>query len=276
MAIALEDTRVREWLFGRQAIRESLYAGRRQPFRLLIADSVTKAPILDEILALAQQRHLPIEKRSRQDLTRVVGLEEHQGVALETSGYPYATTHAMLALAQQRHEPPLLVLLDLLQDVHNVGTLLRTAEAVGVHGVIIQERRAAGITPLTVNISSGAVEHLRIAQVTNLAQEIEQLKAGGVWIMGLEGGQGASPYTQVDMTIPLAIVVGSEGEGLRRLVRQRCDRLISIPMHGRINSLNAAVAGSIALYEAARQRYPGALNTPGSSARGSGAPENPH
>ena len=144
--------------------------------------------------------------------------------------------------------------MDLIQDVHNLGSLIRTAEAVGVHGVLVQERRAAGITPATVNTSSGATEHLHIARVTNLAQEIGALKAAEVWIAGLEDSQHAESYTDIDMTVPLGIVVGSEGRGLRRLVRERCDWLIALPMRGKISSLNAAIAGSIALYEVLRQR----------------------
>mgnify|MGYP000960599305 FL=1 len=245
---------MREWLFGRQAVHESLRAGRRQPARLLLLEGAAPAPIIDEITAAAQQRHIPIEKCSRQVLDRILGHEEHQGVALETSTYPYADIHAMLDLARTRQEPPLLLLLDLIQDIHNLGSLLRTAEAVGVHGVVIQERRAAGITPATVNTSSGAVEHLLVAQVTNLVKEIERLKMADLWIAGLEDAPGARPYTETNMILPLAIVVGSEGAGLRRLVRERCDWLMSIPMRGRINSLNAAVAGSLALYEALRQR----------------------
>ena len=250
---------MREWLFGRQAVRESLRAGRRQPSRLLLLEGAARASIIDEITATAQQLHVPIEKCSRQIIGRVLGHEEHQGVALETSGYPYADIHTMLDLARTRQEPPLLLLLDLVQDIHNLGSLLRTAEAVGVHGVVIQERRAAGVTPATVNTSSGAVEHLLVAQVTNLVKEIERLKARDisrpdVWIAGLEDAPGARPYTEANMILPLAIVVGNEGAGLRRLVRERCDWLMSIPMRGQINSLNAAVAGSLALYEALRQR----------------------
>ena len=245
---------MREWLFGRQAVRESLRAGRRQPARLLLLEGAARAPIIDEITAAAQKRHIPIEKCSRQIIGRVLGHEEHQGVALETSAYPYADVYAMLDLARTRQEPPLLLLLDLIQDIHNLGSLLRTAEAAGVHGVVIQERRAAGVTPATVNTSSGAVEHLLVAQVTNLVKEIERLKAADVWVAGLEDAPGARPYTEVDMILPLAIVVGNEGAGLRRLVRERCDWLMSIPMRGQINSLNAAVAGSLALYEALRQR----------------------
>ena len=135
-------------------------------------------------------------------------------------------------LAQTRQETPLLLLLDLVQDIHNLGSLLRTSEAVGVHGVVIQERRAAGVTPATVNTSSGAVEHLLVAQVTNLVKEIERLKTADLWIAGLEDVPDARSYTEINMILPLAIVVGSEGAGLRRLVRERCDWLMSILMRG--------------------------------------------
>lgn len=245
---------MRETLFGRQAVRESLAAGRRQPFRLLLADGVAKVPILDEIVAVVHRQRIPVVTLSRQELSRATNTTAHQGVALETSPYPYASTDDMLVLAREHQEAPLLLLLDLIQDVHNLGSLIRTAEAAGVHGVVIQTRRAAGITPATVNTSSGAVEHLLIAKVTNLAREIERLKAADVWIAGLEDVEQARNYTEVNLRGPLAIVVGSEGKGLRRLVRERCDWLMSIPMLGKINSLNAAIAGSVALYEAVRQR----------------------
>ncbi len=245
---------MRETLYGRQAVRETLRAGRRQPFRLLLAEGIIYLPIVDEIVEMAEKQRVSVDNVSRNEMARIVGNESHQGVALEASDYPYATTYDMLDLAASRKEAPLLLLLDLIQDVHNLGSLLRTAEAVGVHGVVIQGRRAAGITPDAVNTSSGAVEHLLIAQVTNLAQEIEQLKAAEVWIAGLEDVYGSKAYTDVDLAVPLGLVVGSEGEGLRRLVRERCDWVMSIPMRGEINSLNAAVAGSVALYEVLRQR----------------------
>lgn len=247
---------MRETLYGRQAIRESLRAQRREPFRLLLADSVVNAPILDEIIELAQARRVPVARLSRHEMESYAGTAEHQGIALETSGYPYAAVDEMLDLAETQGEAPLLLLLDLIQDVHNLGSLLRTAEAAGAHGIILQGRRAAGITPAAVNISSGAVEHLLVAQVANLSQEMEHLKAAHLWIVGLEDVYGAQLYTTVDLTVSLGLVIGSEGEGLRRLVRERCDILASLPMRGAINSLNAAVAGSIALYEVLRQRNP--------------------
>ena len=244
----------REVLYGRQAVRESLRARRRRPLRLMIAEGVTPTPIINDIRTAAKHARIPQNTLPRVDIARLAHTEAHQGVILETSAYPYATTDDMFALAQEQHAPLLLLILDLLQDVHNVGSLLRTAEAVGVHGVIIQGRRAAGITPDAVNTSSGAAEHLFIARVTNLARELVALKKRGLWLVGLEGTATAQLYTTVDMTAPLGIVIGSEGQGLRRLVREHCDWLIALPMCGQVASLNAAVAGAIALYEVVRQR----------------------
>ncbi|MBN1246270.1 MAG: 23S rRNA (guanosine(2251)-2'-O)-methyltransferase RlmB [Anaerolineae bacterium] len=243
-----------ETLYGRHAVTESLRAGRRRAVRLLLAQGTVQASIVDEMTALAAAHHVPVETVPRHDLQQLASTDQHQGVALETTGYPYASVSEMLDLAQERAEMPLLLLLDLVQDVHNLGSLIRTAEAVGVHGIVIQERRAAGITPATVNTSSGAAEHMLVAQVTNLAQEIESLKETEIWVAGLEDVYGAQLYTEVNLDVPLALVVGSESEGLRRLVRERCDWVMRMPMHGRINSLNAAVAGSVALYEVLRQR----------------------
>ncbi|MCJ7550911.1 MAG: 23S rRNA (guanosine(2251)-2'-O)-methyltransferase RlmB [Anaerolineae bacterium] len=245
---------MRETLYGRHAVCESLRAARRHAYRLVMAKSIVHTTITEEIVSLAHDRSVRVDAVPRNELAQIAGSEQHQGVALETSRYPYTSVDEMLDLAQAREEQPLLLLLDLIQDVHNVGSLIRTAEAVGVHGVIIQDRRAAGITPATVNTSSGAAERLLIAQVTNLAQEIERLKTAEIWIAGLEDVSGAQLYTEVSLTVPLGIVVGSESDGLRRLVRDRCDWLMRMPMRGHINSLNAAIAGSIALYEVLRQR----------------------
>ena len=245
---------MRETLFGRHAVLESLRAGRRIPYRLVILEGTIRTPLTDEIQTLARDRGVRIGSASRNEMAQLVGHDQHQGIALETSEYPYVETRSMLDLARNHNEAPLLLLLDLIQDVHNLGSLIRTAEAAGAHGLIIQNRRAAGITPATVHTSAGATEHLLIAQVTNLAQEMIRLKDAEVWLVGLEDVADAQLYTAVDLTLPLGLVVGSEGEGLRRLVRDRCDWLIRMPMRGHINSLNASIAGSIALYEVLRQR----------------------
>jgi 23S rRNA (guanosine2251-2'-O)-methyltransferase len=175
-------------------------------------------------------------------------------VVLEVGPYRYVGLEDLFDTAGDGGQPPLFLLLDLLKDPHNVGSLLRTAEAVGVHGVVIQERRAVDVTPTVVHTSVGAVEHLQVAQVTNLVRAIEWLKEQRVWIVGLEAVEGAESYFEADLTLPLGIVVGSEGRGMRRLVRESCDFLVRLPMRGQVTSLNASVAGSILLYEALRQR----------------------
>jgi 23S rRNA (guanosine2251-2'-O)-methyltransferase len=160
----------------------------------------------------------------------------------------------VLEVAQAAEQSPFLLLLDHLLDPQNLGSLLRSADAAGVHGVVLPGRRAAGITPAAVRASAGAAEHVLVAQVTNLVQAMERLKGEGLWLAGLEAMAEAQAYTQADLTGPLGLVIGSEGSGLARLVRERCDFLIRLPMHGQVESLNAAVAGAIALYEVRRQR----------------------
>ncbi len=242
-----------ETLYGRHAVLEALRAGRRRFQRLFLAEGVQIRGTVQEILAAAQQRHVPVQRVRRTELERL-GLSHHQGVALEATPYPYVSLHAILDLARARREPPFLLLLDHLQDPQNFGTLLRTAEAVGLHGVLIPKRRAVGVTPAVSNASAGAVEHLYVARVSNLAQTIGELQREAIWVVGVERAPEAIPYDEADLTGPLALVVGSEGEGLSRLVRERCDWLTMLPMRGRVTSLNAAVAGSIVLYAAWRAR----------------------
>lgn len=241
-----------ERLYGRQAVREALRAGRRRAIRLLLAEGVRETGIIAEIMALAEKAGCAVQRVERRELDRL-GVK-HQGVVLEASPYPYADLAAILALAEQRGEPPLLLVLDHLEDPRNVGALLRTAEAAGVHGAVLPKRRSAAITPAASDASAGAVEHLLVAQVTNLARTLSELKQAGLWVAGLESLPEAQPYDTVDLSGPLALVVGSEGRGLSRLVRERCDWLLKLPMLGRVGSLNAAVAGSIVLYWVVRCR----------------------
>lgn len=240
-----------EWLYGRNAVREAL-RGRRAPRALLLAEGVRRSGSVGEILQLAGRRGLRAEERPAAELQDLAGPVNHQGVLLLASAYTYADFEATVAAAAGSE--PLYLLLDSLQDPQNFGTLLRSAEAAGVSAVIIPEHRQVGVTPAVVNASSGAVEHLAVAPVTNLSRAIERLKAAGVWVAGLEEAPGATPPWQADLRGPLALVVGSEGEGLSRLVREHCDFLLALPMLGQVASLNAAVAGSIALYEVLRQR----------------------
>jgi len=242
---------MKEWIYSRNAVYEALRARRRQPFRLRLAQGAEEKGRLAEILQLASARKLPVERLPRQQLDSLA--EYHQGILLEASGYPYSNLPDILDLANRLGEPPFLLILDVLQDPQNLGTLLRTAEAVGVHGVLLPLRHTATVTPAVVNASSGASEHLQIAQV-NLAQAITALKEAGLWVIGLEAGPEAQPPEKVRLDGPLALVVGGEGSGMRDLVRRSCDVLLGLPMRGQVESLNAAIAGSIALYLASQSR----------------------
>ena len=244
-----------EYLYGRRPVLESLRAGRRTLRRLIISESADDSDLIKEATTLSREAGIRVEKARRNVLDGKVPREaNHQGVMLEAGEYPYLSLPDLLNDSARQGEPPFYLLLDLLQDVQNVGTLLRTAEAVGVHGVIVQERRAAGITPAVVSASSGAVEHLKIAQVTNLVQAMKTLKEAEVWLAGLDVGEDAVRIDQANLRGGLGLVVGSEGEGLRRLVRDTCDFIVALPMRGQIASLNAATAGSIALYAAWQAR----------------------
>jgi 23S rRNA (guanosine2251-2'-O)-methyltransferase len=236
---------MKEWIYGRNPVYEIIKAGRRQVFRLNLAQSAQLKGRLAEITNLAERIKLEVNTVPRQTLDRLD--VNHQGVAIEVSGYPYRGLEEMLALAVERGEPPFILLLDALQDPQNMGTLLRTAEAVGVHGVLMPLRHTATITPAVVAASSGASEHLLVGQ-TNLAQAMDILVENNLWLIGLDGGPESQPLEQVDLKGPLGLVVGSEGQGMRRLVREKCDVLLRLPMRGQVESLNAAVAGSIALY----------------------------
>ncbi len=243
-----------ELLYGRQGVREALRAGRRHFHDLYLARGLKQNDVVQEILSLARARKLPVQHVERGQLDAWVADANHQGVALRTGAYPYADVPAMLARAEKQGEAPFLLLLDRVQDPQNLGSLFRAAEAFGVHGVILPKHRAAHITPAVVNASAGAVEHLPVATATNLVNEMKALKEAGLWIAGLEAREDAVDLHTVDLSGPLAVVVGSEGFGLSRLVAETCDWLVRLPMRGRINSLNAAVAGSIFLFQALQAR----------------------
>jgi len=241
-------------LYGRRPVYEALRAGRREFYRLMVAQGIQTRgkDVIGQIVSMARDAGIKVTRSSRHDLDQVSS--HHQGVVVESTPYPYAELEDGFALAAAQGVSPLFLLLDLLQDPQNLGTLLRTAEAVGVHAVVIPKRRAVDVTPAVVSASAGAVEHLLVAQVTNLSRVIETLKTRDVWVAGMDASPQAQMYDQVDLSGPLALVVGSEGSGMRRLVRENCDFLLRLPMQGKIASLNAAVAGSVALYEVARQR----------------------
>lgn len=242
-------------IYGRNIVLEALRSGRVEKIFLVEGTKGAAARLRQEALA----RGIPLSPVTRQELDRLTKTDAHQGVAAQVTPFRYVGLEEIMAAAQERGEAPLLLILDCVQDPQNLGTLLRTAEAAGAHGVIIPKHRAVGVTPAVEKASAGAVEHLRIAQVTNLRQSIDRLKDKGIWVAGVEDVPEATPYWLADLTGPLALVVGSEGRGISRLVRQSCDFMISLPMRGKVTSLNAAVAGSIVLYEAMRQRIAGGL-----------------
>jgi 23S rRNA (guanosine2251-2'-O)-methyltransferase len=241
-------------LYGRNAVREALRAQRRTFQRLLVSSGAQEIGALADVIRLAEQLGVSVMRVDRHDLDRQLRQINHQGVALECGSYPYIEVEDCLTYAEERNESALLLLLDHLQDPQNIGTLLRTAEAVGVHGVVLPGRRAAEVTAAVVNASSGATEHLRIAVVTNLVQTIDEIQRAGIWVVGIEDDERAQAFDSADLNMPLALVIGAEGTGMARLTRERCDFLVRLPMRGQIESLNAAVAGSIVLYHAARVR----------------------
>ncbi|RMF50497.1 MAG: 23S rRNA (guanosine(2251)-2'-O)-methyltransferase RlmB [Anaerolineae bacterium] len=243
---------MREWIVGRQPVYETLRAARRQGFTLHIARGIQPKGRIADCLRLAQQRRLPVREVPREQLDKLTPIA-HQGIALQASRYPYVALADILHRADQSDEPPFFLILDAVQDPQNLGTLLRTADAVGVHGVLLPPRRTATVTPAVVTASSGASEHLWITQ-TNLAQAIAVLKREDIWVVGLDGSPQASPLSQVNLRGPLALVVGNEGRGMRPLVRKACDTLLRLPMRGHVESLNAATAGSVALYFAWQAR----------------------
>ena len=248
-----------EALVRRHPVLEALRARRRKLYRLYVEGERGAADAeLRPILAAAKTADVAVTTLDRRALDQLAQRHaadgKHQGVLLEVGPYPYAEVDEMLGLAERRGERPLLLLLDLLHGPQNIGALLRTAEACGVHGVILQDRRAPEITPSVVQFAAGASEHLLIAKVTNLAQTMRELKEAGVWLAGMDLDETAEELAHVDLDRALGIVVGHEGEGLRRLVRERCDFLIRLPMRGQVESLNAAVAGSILLYIAWQAR----------------------
>lgn len=240
-----------EWVYGRNPVLEVLRSGRRAVHRIKIASGAEISGSLSEIVERAEKKGLSMERTPKSDMDRMH--TNHQGVLALVAEYPYVSLDEIVDYAVNQDQDPFVLLLDRVQDPQNLGTLLRSAEAVGVHGVVIPTKRSAAVTPAVVSASSGASEYMRLAQ-HNIAQAIQVLKERGVWVAGLEISQQAQPYHMVDLSGPIAIVVGHEGSGMRRLVKENCDFLVRIPMRGAVESLNAAVAGSIVLFHVWEKR----------------------
>lgn len=239
-------------LYGFHPVREGL-RGRRQPLELFVLDGPLSER-LQKLLALAGERGVPVRRRQKADLDRLAGQPHHQGVVLAIEPFSYADLDDLLAAWHNSARPAFFLLLDGITDPHNFGAILRNADAAGCHGVVVAKDRSCPVTPVVDKASAGAVEHLPVCQVTNLARTIEELKAAGVWVYGLCGEEGGRLIYAEKLEGNVALVVGSEGEGLRQRTRQLCDGLLAIPMGGAVASLNAASASAVALFEVVRQR----------------------
>ncbi len=237
---------------GRNPVIEALKAGR--PINKILLDRNIKShSTVAEILHLSKARGIPVEYVEKHIMDSQSSTGANQGIIAYTAAKEYVNLEDLLTISKERNEPPLYCILDGIEDPQNLGAILRTSEATGVHGVIVRARRVVGLTPAVAKASAGAVEYLPVARVVNISQTIETLKKNNVWVIGVDM-TGDSDYSQIDFKLPTAIVVGSEGKGLSALVRRRCDSVVFIPMKGKITSLNASVAAALVMYEAFRQR----------------------
>jgi len=239
-----------EFLYGHWAVIEAMRSGRRKVESLMILDRNEKKGSVADAVSMAEEIGIPVQRVQRRILDDLADRGNHQGLVLRVGPYPYCDLEDILQTAAERNEKPFILLLDLLKDPQNVGSLIRVSDAVGIHGIVIQERRSVAVTPSVVNASSGAVEHINVAQVTNLVNAMKELKEQDVWMVGLDVGPNIPPLDKTDLNMAIGVVMGSEGEGLRRLVRDTCDLLVTLPMRGKVGSLNVATAGAVALYSA--------------------------
>ncbi len=239
------------YIYGRNPVLEWLRAG--YPAEKLLVSRELGGAALQEISKLAEAGPVPVENLPRNQLAKVAGSDNHQGVAARVTLPDYVEVDDILAIAAQRGEAPLIALLDCIQDPHNLGAILRTAEGAGVHGLLIPKDNAAPMTPAVFKASAGAAAHVAVARVTNLSRAMAELKKRGVWFTGADE-EGSKLYTELDLRGPTGLVLGSEGKGLRRLVREECDFVARIPLQGKVSSLNVSVAAALLFFEARRQR----------------------
>jgi 23S rRNA (guanosine2251-2'-O)-methyltransferase len=240
-----------ELIAGKHPVQEALRSG-RAIHKIWIADQAQHHS-MQAIAAEARRLGIVVQYVDKRKLDQMAGDVRHQGIVAQAAPLAYAALDDLLAAAQAKGEPPFILLLDEIEDPHNLGSILRTADCAGAHGVVIPKRRSAGLTAAVSKTSAGAVHHVPVARVANLAQTVDRLKEQGVWIAGADAAAPQSVY-DADLTVPLAIVIGNENRGIGRLIKEKCDFLLKLPMSGRINSLNASVAAGILMYETVRQR----------------------
>lgn len=241
-----------EMIIGRNPVMEAIKSG-RSVNKVMISEQLNKN-VKQELYKAVKEADTILQKVPRQRLDQL-SKGKHQGIIAYVTAYEYATVDEILDRAKQRAEAPFLIILDGIEDPHNLGAILRTADATGVHGVIIPKRRAVGLTETVAKASAGAIEHVPVARVTNIADIIEQLKEQNIWIVGTDE-KGSKDYRTLDGETPIAIIIGNEGKGISRLVKEKCDWTVHLPMKGFIPSLNASVASSLLMYEIYRKKHP--------------------
>lgn len=241
-------------LFGRHPVLELLRGGSRRVEEIAILGE-GRGPALQELVALARSRGVKVSYRTRDQLTAIAGTPHHQGVVARVAEAPYAELDEVLGVPAARGEPAFFLALDGVQDPRNLGAVLRTAEATGAHGVLLPRHRAAGLGPGVAKSAMGAIEHVLVARTANLVQVLEMLKKDAVWVLGASLRAGRPPW-EVDLSAPLCLVLGGEGQGVRPLVERTCDALLTLPMRGKVGSLNVSAAAAALCYEVVRQRWP--------------------
>ncbi|MCA1066427.1 23S rRNA (guanosine(2251)-2'-O)-methyltransferase RlmB [Rossellomorea sp. AcN35-11] len=242
----------KDFIGGRNPVMEALKSG-RDINKIWIAEGSQKGSI-QQIVGLAKESNVMVQYVPKKKIEQMVA-ENHQGVVASVAAYQYAEIDDLFHRAEQKGEDPFILILDELEDPHNLGSIMRTADAAGAHGIIIPKRRAVGLTSTVAKASTGAIEHIPVARVTNLSRAVDELKERGVWVAGTDA-KGKQDFRQLDGTLPIGIIVGSEGKGMSRILRDKCDFLVQLPMIGHVTSLNASVAASILMYEVYRKRHP--------------------
>ncbi|WP_411954443.1 23S rRNA (guanosine(2251)-2'-O)-methyltransferase RlmB [Alkalibacillus sp. S2W] len=238
-----------EWITGKNPVLETLKSG-RSVNKLLVLETM-KPQAQQQLIQAAKQQNVQVQKVPKQKLDAIGS--HHQGVAASVAAYDYADLDDLFARAEARNEAPFFILLDQLEDPHNLGSIMRTADAVGAHGIVIPKQRSVQLTQTVAKASTGAIEHIPVARVTNMNQTIEELKEHNVWIVGTDASANQD-YREAEYDMPIALVVGSEGQGMSRLVAKNCDWFVKLPMKGQVTSLNASVSASILMYEVLRKR----------------------
>ena len=240
-----------EYIIGRNPVIEALRSG-RDINKIWIAEGAAKGQV-QIVLALAKENKIILQHAPKKKLDQLVE-GNHQGVIAQVAAYQYAELEDLFKVAEKRNEDPFFLILDEIEDPHNLGSIMRTADATGAHGIIIPKRRAVGLTASVAKASTGAIEYIPVARVTNLSRTIDELKERGLWIAGTDA-KGKTDYRNLDGTMPIGLVIGSEGKGMSRIIGEKCDFLITLPMVGKVTALNASVAESLLMYEVYRKRH---------------------